>query len=83
MRKKDQRRGRLAGRAWADNGRSINAVEAVFKYYQQPQEHERWMAMTNVIGDDDEFNDMVNKSAAYIGAWYRGVVEIANERRTK
>jgi hypothetical protein len=89
MSKKDQRLGRLAGRAWADSNRSINAVEAVFKFMSRTagcsDETELMDAMADIIGDDDEeFHDLgETKSDAYIGAWYRGVCEVAQEWKAR
>jgi hypothetical protein len=78
--KEEFERGKKAGYAWAESGRSIAAVEAVVKFATRPSEcavaevADLLDKMVEEIGDDEEFEALQDKDDAYIGGWYVGVV---------
>jgi hypothetical protein len=79
--------GHAAGWKWAEDGRSIAAVEAVTKWLATDQEDSTLFdAMVKEIGDDDEFASLKNKDRSYRQAWYGGVCEVFekwNNKETK
>ena len=78
--KEEFERGKKAGYAWAESGRSIAAVEAVVKFATRPTQcavaevADLLDKMVEEIGDDEEFEALQDKDDAYIGGWYVGVV---------
>lgn len=94
--KKDHKLGRLAGRAWADSGRSIAAVEAVVDVLRNIRQRQKlgyaddgelgaelYLRMRQEIGDDEEFLALEHKSDDFHGGFYIGVCEIAKEWRAR
>ena len=82
-------RGKRAGRAWAESGRSIAAVEAVVSYLDADEEpkDELLAAMLREVyadGPDDEFEAMrqMAQNSAYVVGWYDGVSELYREQMT-
>jgi hypothetical protein len=90
--KKTMTLGNTAGRKWAEDGRSIAAVEAVNKWCAADRMDDAlFKAMVKEIGDDDEFAALKAKSNhprselitaagykahVYRGSWYGGVCEV-------
>jgi hypothetical protein len=73
-----------AGRAWADSNHSVAEVEAVAAYIDRKEASDAWDKMCAAIGDDDaEFNELYERSDAFIVAWYRGVAKIAAEWKAR
>ena len=73
--------GKRAGRAWAESGRSIAAVEAAVSYLDADEEpkDELLAAMLREVyadGPDDEFEAMrqMAQNSAYVVGWYDGVL---------
>ena len=83
--KAEYERGKRAGHAWAQSGRSIAAVEAVVSYLDAESENDELLAAmlreVNADGDDDEF-EAVQRMAkgAYAAGWYDGVTELYGEQ---
>jgi hypothetical protein len=88
--KKSRARGLLAGREWAESGRSIRAVEAVAHYVKAVNRpsffnnHDRWFAtMAREVhrdGQDDEFSAAMSSSDdAYLLGWLQGVCAVVDE----
>jgi hypothetical protein len=78
--KEEFERGKKAGFAWAESGRSIAAVEAVVNFWERPADcsEEVWAEledkMVQEIGDDEEFEALQDKDDVYIDGWYAGVL---------
>jgi hypothetical protein len=82
----DLKLGRVAGRAWAESGRSIAAVEAVarsnrrFCWEDEDEEREGSFAvMAEAVGDDEEFEALNQRSNAYQWAWHGAVQDVFEE----
>jgi hypothetical protein len=77
--------GKADGRAWAESGRSIAAIEAVYNLCTRDEdcsgdlEAELMDKMIAEIGDDDEFDAIDDEDAAYSDAWFDGVCEVFGE----
>jgi hypothetical protein len=89
--KAEYERGKRAGHAWAESGRSIAAVEAVVSYLDAESENDELLAAmlreVHADGDDDEF-EAVRRMAkgskgAYAAGWYDGVSELYSEQMLK
>ena len=78
--KEEFERGKKAGYAWAESGRSIAAVEAVVDFWARPPDcsEEVWAKledkMVQEVGDDDEFEALHEKDDVYQYGWFAGVI---------
>jgi hypothetical protein len=78
--KEEFERGKKAGYAWAESGRSIAAVEAVVNFWARPPDcsEEVWAKledkMVQEVGDDDEFEAIQEKDDVYQDGWFDGVI---------
>jgi hypothetical protein len=78
--KEEFERGKKAGYAWAESGRSIVAVEAVVNFWARPPDcsEEVWAKledkMVQEVGDDDEFEALHEKDDVYQYGWFAGVI---------
>ena len=78
--KEEFERGKKAGYAWAESGRSIAAVEAVVDFWARPPDcsEEVWAKledkMVQEVGDDDEFEAIQEKDDVYQDGWFDGVI---------
>ena len=78
--KEEFERGKKAGYAWAESGRSIAAVEAVVNFWARPSDcsEEVWAKlednMVQEVGDDDEFEAIQEKDDVYQDDWFDGVI---------
>ena len=78
--KEEFERGKKAGYAWAESGRSIAAVEAVVNFWARPPDcsAEVWAKledkMVQEVGDDDEFEAIQEKDDVYQDGWFDGVI---------
>jgi hypothetical protein len=79
------------GHAWGENGRSIEAVQAVVSYYEHYDDGKHnpnmlWKEMIAVIEDDGEFNRLNGGEGLclcgrYQDAWYQGVGKAYDEMK--
>jgi hypothetical protein len=76
-------RGKADGRTWAENGRSIAALEAVYSYWNCPTQHiaaqlDLFDKMVGEIGEDEEF-ETLSDDVIYLDAWYNAVCDVYEE----
>lgn len=85
-------RGLLAGREWAESGRSIAAVEAVVDYVEElgdpdfdGDEAAAFEMLIDEVGEDDEefFTALASDDVDYIAGFFDGVRNIFNEWDSK
>jgi hypothetical protein len=75
---RDGKRGVVAGIAWAENGRSIAAVEAVVKWSGTNATDDKGRDLFELavaeVGDDEEFAAFLDQiGASYERGWHAGV----------
>jgi hypothetical protein len=81
--KEQTKSGKADGRAWAENGRSIAALEAVYNYWTSGEKSEDERIdlldkMVDEIGEDEEFNTLSDDDM-YQDAWYEAVCDVYEE----
>ena len=78
--KEEIERGKKAGYAWAESGRSIAAVEAVVNFWARPPDcsEQVWAEledkMVQEVGDDDEIEAIQREDYVYQDGWFDGVI---------
>jgi hypothetical protein len=84
----ERQRGHLAGEAWAtQKGRRLEDIETIAQYCDRAANGESIdddliVRMHFAFGhNSEEFSPFENESAAYVGAWYAAVWEIARKQR--